>query len=240
MILCNKIFYPLNIWGVFHTQEHTKIIHKDIGVFIQGVYTLTMTSPYVELSRNDARKIINSLPENRDIPLDADKTKILRQDLIFAKDWQRLICEDYSSLPYRKADFLSNGNRIVSLHYSADPYETNNFIDLKLDLNAQTVIAYLKFYYDYYRPEKTPLKPIFQVDDMQWQDDLSPSTIQSLERELKNYPIINPVTDGFKIVNLCAFGISILEINFFISLKGKIKIESHRVLMDDLPLKTFP
>tara|TARA_B100001750_G_scaffold248265_1_gene277907 strand:+ start:2803 stop:3402 length:600 start_codon:yes stop_codon:yes gene_type:complete len=199
-----------------------------------------MTSPYIELSKTDARKILQVLSDQADTGLDTEKTRVLKQDLSFAPGWQRLTCEDYTVMPYRKMDFLRYEDSFYPLEYSGDPYEQNNFSRLPVIINSHTVIDYLKFYYDYYRPSRNKLKPVFHVDDIQWQEDLAPVSIKSLQKELATYPLIKEKNTGYEVISSCIFGHSIMEIRFIISPDGKMEIGDSRVLIDDLPVKTFP
>ena len=199
-----------------------------------------MATSYTELATADILKTLDIIKENSGFVFTPDKTRVLSQDLSFAPDWKKIVCEDFSSLPYKKMHFLSDGNIVRQMQYVPDPYTTNNFADLGIQLNEKNVLAYLMFYYDYFLPSKERLHPVLHVDDLEWQDDLAPMTRQSLEKEFRSYPKISRAGDAFYVMAACLFRFAIMEVTFFIQADGQVTIKDSRVLIDDLPVKSFP
>ena len=212
-----------------------------IGCLIQSHYTGFMKSSYSELPNIKAKKLLKLIQsDTKDYGLDSDKTKVLKQSLKFTSNWERVICEDYTSLPYKKIHFLLNDDNIYPLHYTPDPYTDNNFQLMNVQLDENTVTAYLSFYLTYYLSSQNKLKVINHVDDIEWQEDLPPMTRKSLEKDLSQYPKVEKTDNFFTVTAPCLFRLSIMEIIFLIRDDGQLQIKQHKLLIDDLPAKSFP
>jgi hypothetical protein len=200
-----------------------------------------MTTSYAEVPQEEAQKILEKINnENGLVVLDNDKTKILRQNLQFALGWKRIICEDYSTVPYKKTDFLTYNNKIYTLHYSPNPYLDNHIHEMNINLNEDNIVAYISFFYDYFLKGSDRLKPILYIDDIHWQDDLPPMAKKSLVKDIKSYPIIKIYEKNFEVVMPCVFRSSLIEVSFLIGLDGQIDIQNKLILIDDLPVHTLP
>ncbi len=172
--------------------------------------------------------------------LEENHVQIMSRKLSFAPDWVYYECEDYSSVPNRFQFYLKNNKDIKSLKFTDDPIKDNCVSDMALDLTAETVIDYLNYYYKFFIKGAYKLKVIKQTDDVDWQDDLTPMTRQSLDKDLSQYPKIKSDEKGLFVEIPCVFQFSIIIISFFITHDGLIEIQDKQSLADDLPLKSLP
>ena len=224
-----------------YRRTYKNYTHAYWSFYTMPLYCLTMTSSYVEMPSADIIKTLKSLEkQDFDFNLDQEKTKILKQDLKFAKGWQRILCEDYSSMPYKKNHFLIGDKIIYPLSYSPDPYTQNNLDKIQIHLNDETVTDYLSFYLDYFLSGQHRLRMISHVDDIEWQDDLPPLTRQSLEKDLRKYPEIEKKDDYFFVTTACLFRLSIMEVCFQLRSDGYVEIKDNKLMVEDLPIKSFP
>lgn len=165
--------------------------------------------------------------------------KIMAQKLPFTQSWQQLSCEDYSSVPFQIKKYLYDDSTVYPVHYSNNPYVDNNFSKMNLTITADNIAAYIVFYYGFYVGGSDRLRPIYHIDDIEWQEELPPMTRQSLEKDFFHYPKIKNAPDGFFVIMPCIFRQSIMIVTFFISNLGLIEIQDRSSLVDDLPIKNF-
>ena len=200
-----------------------------------------MNQKFSELSPVQTQKFLENLEKQgvKENNLNRDHTRAMTQILDFTTGWKRVRCEDFSSVPYKVKDFLQNTKDVFAAIYSYDPYKDNNFESMGLDLNLHNIESYLKFYFDYFVSGSDYLKPISFLDEIEWQDDLTPPMKQSLEKHLVEYPDIHQEKDDFTIKTLCVFRRAILVVTFFIQADGHIEIQARESLIEDLPIKNF-
>lgn len=199
-----------------------------------------MTHKYIELSpakTKSVSKIIEKHDKNQSF--NKDHVKIMALDLSFANGWERLSVEDYSSVPFQSKSYLKNGNNLKIMTYSPNPWSDNNFEELGLDLNTHNLEAYLKFYFDFFISGSDGLKPVSHTDDIEWQNDFSPTIKQSLDKDFILYPQIHQDNDDFTIKTACVFQQSIMIVTFFVKSTGEVKIKDRQSLVDDLPIRNF-
>lgn len=199
-----------------------------------------MGQKYNDLSSQKTKKILKTIIKN-DVnqSFNEKHAKILEQDLAFAGGWKRILCEDYSSVPFESKAYLLNGNDLKILEYTSDPWTDNKFQDLTLDLNSLNIESYIKFYFDYFISGSDNLKPVSYSDDIDWQDDLSPTLRQSLDKDFVLYPQIHQEKDNFTVKMPCVFRQSIMIVTFFVYSSGQIEIKDRQSLVDDLPIRNF-
>lgn len=195
------------------------------------------SSPYKDLAHNEIHKILSMMSANSQHPYHADKTRILSQDLEFSDGWRHLVFENFTILPYRYDQYLMKNREIHSLRYSPDPYHDNEFEVLSIQITDEDCDDYMNFYLQCLLTDGEKLQPVNHVDEMRWLDDPGPAARQSLEQELRQYPQIKNLSDIIEIKKVCRFKTAIMEITFHVTKTGKVKIESERVLVDDLPVK---
>lgn len=183
-------------------------------------------------------KILNDI--NPTHGLEEKHVQIMSRKLSFAPDWVYYECEDYSSVPNKFQFYLKHKKNIKLLKFTEDPVKNNHISSMTLNLNDQTIVDYLKFYYKFFTKGAYKLKIITQSDDIDWQDDLTPMVRQSLDKDLFQYPNIMSDKKGLSVKIPCVFQFSIIIISFFITYDGFIEIQDKQSLMDDLPLKSLP
>jgi hypothetical protein len=196
-----------------------------------------MTLSYKILSDSKTKTMMKKITKvNPDHGLQPNHVKIMTQDLRFAPSWQCVKCEDYSSVPNRFQTYLSDGKNLNPAHYTVDPYGDNHFNAMNLNLSDDVIVGYIEFYYSFFVKNGDGLRLISQSEDIQWQDEISPSLRQSIDSDLTNYPVITPQKDGWRVVVSCVFRQSILCVTFFVNREGMIEIEAQHSLVDDLPI----
>jgi hypothetical protein len=183
-------------------------------------------------------KILNDI--NPTHGLISNHVQIMSRKLSFASDWTYYECEDYSSVPNKFQFYLKHKKNLELLKFTDDPVKDNHILSMDLNLNEDTILDYLKFYYKFFTKGAYKLKIIKQSDDIDWQEDLTPMARQSLDKDLLNYPKITSDEKGISVQISCVFQFSIIIISFFITPDGLIEIQDKQSLVDDLPLKTLP
>jgi hypothetical protein len=166
-------------------------------------------------------------------------TKILVQDLPFTDNWQRLVFEDVSTKPHVKKDYLYDGTSLIACVYSDDPYENNNISKMNITMTKQNAMFYLKFFCDYWVQGQDRIIPVTYMDEIDWQDDISPMMKQSLNDEIRRYPIIEQNNNNFNISVICVFRQSLMIITFNIEKSGVISITDRKSHIEDLPIRNF-
>ena len=196
---------------------------------------------YKDVSPQKTESFLKLIQENdNNQSFNKDHVKIMTQYLPFISDYERLVCEDYSTVPNQIKHYLRDVDSIKPIQYSADPWLDNLLSEKNLDLNEQNIAAYVRFYFDYFINGSDTLKPIRFTDEITWQDDISPSIRQSMEKNLLLYPEINIEQENFLIKMPCVFRQSIIIVTFNIDPQGRINIENRDILIDDLPIKNLP
>ncbi len=199
-----------------------------------------MGQKYTELSPTQTKKIFKIIDKyDGDHGFHADHAKIMAQDLTFAPSWQRIICEDYSSVPFQSKTYLMKDDKIKTVKYTANPWVDNDFSKMNLDLNTLNIEAYLKFYFDFFVTGSDHLKPVSFSDEIDWQGDLTPTMKQSLDKDFVLYPQINQKETMFTIKMPCVFRQSIMIVTFHVADDGQIEIKDRQSLVDDLPIRHF-
>lgn len=199
-----------------------------------------MTKKYNELSPAKTKSVFKVIEKHdKNQSFNKDHVKIMTQDLSFADGWERLSVEDYSSVPFQSKSYLKNGNDLKITMYSPDPWSDNKFNEFGIDLNSHNIETYLKFYFDFFISGSDGLKPVSHTDDIEWQNDFSPSIKQSLDKDFVLYPQINQENDDFTVKTACVFQQSIMIVTFFVKSNGQVEIKERQSLVDDLPIRNF-
>jgi hypothetical protein len=144
---------------------------------------------------------------------------MLSMELSFLPEVVEIICEDFSSTPFKKQIFLFNQSLITPLIYSENPIKDNDIDTKKLIIDEQTCDEYLHFYLKCLILGGERIQPIRHADDIEWQDEISPLTRQSLEKDLRLYPKMKKNEKNMIIVKPCVFQQSIM----IITLENAIK-----------------
>jgi hypothetical protein len=199
-----------------------------------------MAKAYKDLTDSQISNYLKSIPDLQDrYGFHAHHTKMMIKTLSFADNLQKLIVQDFSSLPYKRKEFLISNDDIKPIVYSNTPYEDNDITSLRVKLSSHVVEDYLKFYCSLWVVNEGRLQPISYFDDIEWQEDISPTMKQTINNDLTHYPQIQALPDGYSIKTLCLFQQSILAVDFHINENGIIRITNHSTLVDDLPVKNF-
>lgn len=163
-------------------------------------------------------------------------TKVLGQNLSFASGWMRVECEDFSEMPHQKQIFLVHDDTIRLLTFTPNPL-SSAFHDMGITIDETNVIAYLTLYFLAFVQNGERLKPAFHVDDIKWQDDLSPMLRKSLELDFAKYPRIHKNENNLDVEFLCVFRQSIIAITVKVQPNGAIDVIDRAVITDDLPIQ---
>lgn len=200
-----------------------------------------MGHAYKDISPEKTKTFLKQIEKNdNNQSFNQSQVKMMSQHLAFMPDYERLICEDYSTVPNQIKHYLRSFDSIEPLLYSADPWADNGWDKNNLDLNTHNIDAYVRFYFDYFINGSDTLKPIRFFDDITWQDEISPSIKQSMEKTMLLYPEIEMRGENFLIKMPCVFRQSIIVVTFDIDPQGRIDIENRESLIDDLPIKHLP
>lgn len=199
-----------------------------------------MTKKYNELCPKQTKSMFKLIEkQDKNQSFNKDHVKIMASDLPFTNGWKKVSVEDFSSVPFQSKIYLLKDNVLKIMTYTTDPYKNNGFDMLGLDLNDHNIENYLKFYFDFFIRGNDILKPVSHADDIEWQNDFSPTIKQSLDKEFVLYPQINHENDDFLVKMPCVFQQSIMVITFFIQSNGKVEIKDRQSLVDDLPIRNF-
>lgn len=199
-----------------------------------------MAQKYTELSPAQTKSVFKLIDKiDGDHSFHENHVKILKQELSFAPSWEKIICEDYSTVPFKSKTYLKQNKNMIPVTYSANPWDDNNIEKMDLDLNNQNISAYIKFYFECFVKGSDILKPVSFSDEIEWQGDLSPSMKQSLDKDFVLYPQIIQQKNDFMVKMPCVFRQSIMIVDFKIDESGKIEIQSKQSLVDDLPIRYF-
>lgn len=200
-----------------------------------------MGQAYQDISPQKTQSFLKLIEKNdNNQSFNKESVKMMSQYLAFMPDYERLVCEDYSTVPNQVKHYLRDAETIYPMLYSVDPWMDNDFGNKNLDLNTQNIASYVRFYFDYFINGSDTLKPIRFTDDITWQDEISPSIRQSMEKELLHYPEIEQKNENFLIKMPCVFRQSIMTVTFNIDPQGRIDIEKRESMIDDLPIKHLP
>jgi len=176
---------------------------------------------------------------NKNHGFNPDHVTMLSMELSFLPEVVEIICEDFSSTPFKKQIFLFNQSLITPLIYSENPIKDNDIDIKKLIINEQTCDDYLHFYLKCLILGGERIQPIRHADDIEWQDEISPLTRQSLEKDLRLYPKMKKNEKNMIIVKPCVFQQSIMIITFEIKQNGEVEVKDRYCLIEDLPIKNF-
>jgi len=241
LILClgSSFLSPDLMWTISFRGTY-KNYTQGYWIIYTNHYNHPMAQPYKDIESQQKSNVMDMITAvHNDHGLDPDHVKIMTQNLIFTSGFQRLVCEDYSALPFKIQHYLYDGHHIHMLNYSQDPYNDNAFYTLGLTLTPVNIVDYLKFYCDYWVSGSDRLRPVSSADDIEWQEEIGPHLKQSLNNDLVLYPKIKAQADSFAVTMPCLFQQSIMVVDFMISKAGQAEITGRTSLIDDLPVKNF-
>lgn len=199
----------------------------------------TMSASFKSLTPAKAKTFLKLLSEKEENHPFAETSKFLIQELGFTDGWARIDAEDYKEAPFVKRGYFLKDDNVRPFHYSNVPLN-DNFADMNIAIDDANVIDYLKLYCDLWVSNGETLKPVFDFDDIPWQDEISPMMRKSLDRDLHDYPKLGALDDGYLVKMLCLFRQSLMAVTFEVTPLGIVSIKDRTVLIEDLPIKNLP
>ena len=199
-----------------------------------------MNSVLKKLSAKQAKSMIRKINKFDDtIEYNENHTQILVWDMPFASNAVFIECADYSIMPHCNKNYLDIDKSIKKVVYTDNPYNDNNLQTLDLHLDKDNIAYYLRFYMDLFQNKMGVLTPVHSHNDINLQEDISPSLLNILSTEFQNYPIIESKNTDFSVKLICVFKQALFEVTFDVSAQGQVIIGDRKILLNDLPIKNL-
>ena len=167
-----------------------------------------------------------------------DKAVLIKTSLEFAPGWMLVEHENYNQYPFHTQAYLSNGTTVHVLRYGVEGLNTPLPAD-EIVINEHTIVDYLILYYRFHKLAAEGFRPIIDPTMIQWQDDVTPGTYQTIVNHLKPYPQIEKKTadGGFSLTMACLFQNHLMAVAFAVAPDGGAQIKDRKSLAEDLPVK---
>lgn len=193
-----------------------------------------MSSAFHKLEGAKAKKFIERLNKTwRGSPFDAERTLVQARPLGFANDWFLAESSDASTIPEKKCVALDNGKECVPVEFNTD------FIPAfagraGVMLDRDSVMEYVRFWFEYMRNGSDRFLLIEAVDDMPWREEATPQARKSLTKSIMPLMVIDASKNNFTCKATVLFRDTLFDCALDVTMNGKVTIESRETIAEGL------
>ena len=168
---------------------------------------------------------------------DPVETTILTQDISFYPGYRLLDIADHAQMPpLRRYVLYKSADEFQILDFTNGPIYTLN-LKLPINLNADTVIDYVRFFFSYVRGRHGRFIITEGVDDINWKDDPPPTARKAIGKMLMPVSLEEETKDGNYQMKACmVFKDSLFKSTIQCDSKGYVALSDEELLVEDIPV----
>jgi len=172
-----------------------------------------------------------------DRAFDPQEVTIMVHDLPFYKGYFLAELSDHTHHPAVVRTCVCNEHGdVYPLTWTNDPiYLLNNVVPI--DLRADTVESYARFFLTYVRGKHGRFLIIDTVDDIDWKEEPSPAGRKALSRMIEPLSLVSLDTkEGFKLRATLVYKDSLFQSTIHITPNGRLAITDEDLMVESLPV----
>jgi hypothetical protein len=196
-----------------------------------------MTEDWQKLDSEKAAKILSEVnPQLEPVPFNPESTTIRLQKLPFYRDYVLLELTDLSTIPgARKYAIYKQGDVSVINWTNQAIYETNEKTPILL--NEDTIIGYVKFFFNYVRGRHGRFLIIETIDDVRWQIE-PPAQGRKVMQEMLSPVTLEGVDDDgtFNLEAFMVFKDSLFKTKIHVKKDGLVSMSKEDLKIEGMPI----
>jgi hypothetical protein len=199
----------------------------------QGV----MTEDWQKLGAEKVIRILSEInPRLAPVAFNAESTTIRTQKLPFYKDYMLMELTDLSTVPgARKYVIYKPGDVNVINWTNQTIYETNE--KAPIQLNENTIISYVKFFFGYVRGRHGRFLIIETIDDVRWQIEPPAQGRKVMQEMLSPVELEGKGADGtFNLGAFMVFKDSLFKTKIHVKPDGLVSMSEEDLKIEGMPI----
>lgn len=200
-----------------------------------------MQPGWIRLKREEAHQVLDRLSGNRDaVVFSRDATEVTSRDLPFYSTHRLYRLVNYATMPTFSMLYLSNGEEFMPLNGTAIPlYAANDKAPIRL--TADTVTAYLEFFFSNVQGSEGDIFLITDMDKMPFLSGMSPAQQASLRTNFQPMAVTAERTTGpFRVTATLCYGGGLMAATILVMANGRLSFENQQLLMTGIHFPYSP
>jgi hypothetical protein len=176
-------------------------------------------------------------PLLQDVSFDPASATLLACDLSFYPEYRFIDVADYKSTPTPRRYLVYKPGHIVVLNWTNDPiYALNKAAPVML--TTDTVVDYVRFYFNYVRGRHGKFTIAESVNDIPWHEDPPPAARKAVGRMIQPVQMIGVDKDGtFNLFVCLMFRDSLFRATVRVHPDGTVVLQDEELLVEDMPVR---
>lgn len=196
-----------------------------------------MTEDWQKLDSEKSMRVLGEInPQLEPIPFSPESTTIRLQKLPFYRDYSLLELTDFSTVPgARKYALYKPGDVNVINWTNQAIYETNEKTPILL--NEDTVVSYVKFFFNYVRGRHGRFLIIETIDDVRWQIEPPVQGRKVMQEMLSPVTLESQDPDGtFNLDAFMVFKDSLFKTKIHVKPDGLVSMSKEDLKIEGMPI----
>lgn len=196
-----------------------------------------MIEDWQKLDSEKTAQILSEINSHLEpIPFSEDSTTIRSQTLPFYKDYALFELTDLSAVPgARKYAIYKSGDVNVINWTNQSIYETNE--KAPIVLNEETVLSYVRFFFNYVRGRHGRFLIIETIDDIRWQVEPPVQGRKVMQEMLEPLTVMSQEPDGtFNLEAFMVFKDSLFKTMIHVKPDGLVSMSNEELKIEGMPI----
>lgn len=196
-----------------------------------------MSEDWQKLDPEKAARVVAEInPHLEPVPFSPEHTAVRFQKLPFYRDYDLYELTDLSAVPAaRKYALYKAGDVHVISWTNQAIYETNE--KAELSLTPQTVIAYVKFFFNYVRGRHGRFIIIESIDDIKWQVEPPLQGRKIMQEMLEPLTVVAEGADGgLTLEAFMVFKDSLFKTRVHVARDGLVSMSDEELKIEGMPV----
>ena len=196
-----------------------------------------MNEDWQKLDSDKAAQVLSELNAHLEpIPFSPDSTTIRSQKLPFYRDYALFELTDLSAIPgARKYAIYKPGDVNVITWTNQAIYETNE--KAPIHLTEDTVVNYVRFFFNYVRGRHGRFLIIETIDDVRWQIEPPAQGRKVMQEMLEPVTLIGQDADGtFNLEAFMIFKDSLFKTQIHVKPDGLVSMSNEELKIEGMPI----
>lgn len=196
-----------------------------------------MAEDWQKLDPEKAARILSEInPHLEPVPFSIESTTLRSHRLPFYKDYDFYELTDMSAVPAaRKYAIYKSGDISVINWTNQAIYDTNEKAPIRL--NMQTVVEYVKFFFNYVRGRHGRFLIIETIDDIKWQVEPPLQGRKVMQEMLEPVHVVSEEPDGSFILHAyMVFKDSLFKTKITVKNDGLVSMSDEELKIEGMPV----
>lgn len=192
---------------------------------------------FTKMDQIQAARMTTAVNPHLDAPFDPDKTKVMIHTLSFYEGYflAELSRHDVNP-PITRIAVCNDKGAVHVLNWTNDViYKLNK--DIPITLNEDSMMDYVRFFFNYVRGSHGRFIIVDSVDDIDWREEPAVSGRKALGRMIQPAFVKSREKDGSIVFSICiVFRDSLFQAEAVLQKDGHIVLRNEELLVEDIPV----